>query len=245
MWITEGVGLVSVQFRGKVITVFRLNVHYRSYFQVNLRRLSIFWKEDPTDRLTMWIEIWSFRKAKKEGPGRERQTVPFRDSQPTPLAAFYCSPQTSPGYNRDCCCMPTELILWSSRSHEIVSSEYRRPWGLTFRLGHKSTKIMSGGRKSDRLAIKSRDNSNSPSRSGIFSRCFLIEVRHAKIYCFKCVIVTDLNFSKRALLAEEVRDAVIRFQMGLSCDRHWLKSGSAVETKHLRTAQRFQERILK
>jgi hypothetical protein len=47
------------------------------------------------------------------------------------------------------------------------------------------------------------------------------------------------------LLAEEVRDAVIRFQIGASLDRHGLKSGSAVEMKYLETAQRLQEGVLK
>jgi hypothetical protein len=47
------------------------------------------------------------------------------------------------------------------------------------------------------------------------------------------------------LLAKEVRDALIRFQMGLSFDRHVLKSGSSVETRCLGTVQRFQDRVLK
>jgi hypothetical protein len=50
---------------------------------------------------------------------------------------------------------------------------------------------------------------------------------------------------RRALRAEEVRDAVIRFQMALSFDCHDFKSDSAVETRYLGTAQRFQDRALK
>jgi hypothetical protein len=41
------------------------------------------------------------------------------------------------------------------------------------------------------------------------------------------------------------RDAVIRFQIGASFDRHVLKSGSEVEMKYLETAQRLQEGVLK
>jgi hypothetical protein len=73
----------------------------------------------------------------------------------------------------------------------------------------------------------------------------LIEVWYAAIRDFKWVIATDLNFRKRALLAQEVRDAIIPFQMGLSFDRHVLKSGSEVETRYFGTAQRFQDRVLK
>jgi hypothetical protein len=47
------------------------------------------------------------------------------------------------------------------------------------------------------------------------------------------------------LLAEEVRDAVIRFQIGALFDRHGLKSGSAVEMQYLETAARLQEGVLK
>jgi hypothetical protein len=67
----------------------------------------------------------------------------------------------------------------------------------------------------------------------------------AVICCFKWVIATDLNFRKCVFLVEEVRDAAIRFQMGLSFDRSGLKSGSAVEIRYLRTTQRFQDRVLK
>jgi hypothetical protein len=50
---------------------------------------------------------------------------------------------------------------------------------------------------------------------------------------------------RRALLAEEVQYAVIRFQIGASFDRHGLKSGSAVDMKYLETVQRLQEEGLK
>jgi hypothetical protein len=50
---------------------------------------------------------------------------------------------------------------------------------------------------------------------------------------------------RRALPGEEVRDAVIRFQIGASFDPHVLKSGSAVEMKYLETAPRYQEGVLK
>jgi hypothetical protein len=63
--------------------------------------------------------------------------------------------------------------------------------------------------------------------------------------CFKCVIAVDLNLRRRALLAEEVRDAIIRFHIAASFDRHGLKSGSAMEMKYLETAQRLQEGVLK
>jgi hypothetical protein len=58
-------------------------------------------------------------------------------------------------------------------------------------------------------------------------------------------MATDLNFRRRALLGEEVWDAVIRFQTGLSFDSHGLKYGSAVETIYVETAWRFQDRVLK
>jgi hypothetical protein len=73
----------------------------------------------------------------------------------------------------------------------------------------------------------------------------LIEARQAVVCCFKWAIGTDLNFRRHVLLAEEVREALIRFQIRLPVDRHGLKSGSAVETRYLGTAQKFQDRVLK
>jgi hypothetical protein len=54
-----------------------------------------------------------------------------------------------------------------------------------------------------------------------------------------------LDLKKRAPPAEEVRDAVICFQIGASVDRRGLKSGLAVEMKYLETAQRLQKGVLK